>query len=280
MIFWTTMKFFNHISITLRLIIGFSLLSVGLLITGTLGYLGMSRMQEDTQQIKETSPLVDSAMEMGVAIRHHQLIIMEMLEGESKEAVEGHWSDNKKAVKHFDIYSNAILEGAETEVGQVYPAKDPELREIVESVVTIQKQKLQPRIQKIHDLMGGGFENDASLAAILQKMNAARDLLESDVSKTQSELVLFADKIMAKQFVYAKDYGLVKQWPDTVGELHANIVESGRLIMALERTQDSKERGTLVSSVKKLSDQVSAHIAALKEQKNKAGENLPSIAYQ
>jgi len=274
------MKFFNNISISLRLVIGFSLLSIGLLITGTLGYLGMSRMQEDTQQIKETSPLVDSAMEMGVAIRHHQLIIMEMLEGESKDAVEGHWSDNQKAAMHFDIYFKAILEGAKTEVGQVYPAKDPELRKIVESVAAIQKQKLQPRIQKIHDLLGEGFENSASLAATLQKMNAARYLLESDISKTQGELALLADKIMAKQFVYAKDYGFVKRWPDAVGELHTIIVESGRLIVALERTQDTKERGALISSVKKQSDQAYAHIAALKEQKNKVGEDLPSIEYQ
>jgi methyl-accepting chemotaxis protein len=273
------MKFLTNISITLRLIIGFGLLSVLLLVIGALGYLGMSQMQTDTQKLKETTPLVSSSMEMGMAVRHHQLIIMEMLEGESKEVMDSFRDDNRQAARHFDVYARAILEGGETGVGRVYPSGDPEMRGIVEALMKSQDELLQPDIQKIHQLTLDGFANQASLTSVLNQMDASYNLLEGETSATYQELAVLADKITAGQFAYARDYGHAKRWPDTVKVLHNSIVESGRLIVGLERARDSRERSGIMEDFKALSGRILDILQALNEKKTLTGEEMPAIDY-
>jgi len=273
------MKFLDNISIAVRLIIGFSLLAFLLLVTGALSYLGMSQMQDETRKMKETAPLVDSAMEIGVAIQHHQLIIMEILEGENKTAVDEHWASNSMAARHFDTYSNAILQGGETDVGKVYPAQDTELRQIVESVSQAQEQELQPRIQQIHELMGMGFNNSAALAASLLAMDATYSQLNASIAATLSELTVLANKVTAAQFAYAKDYGHTKRWPKAVEDVVTLISEVGKSVATLERAKDAKALKSLISNYKAPADNLVAHFVTLLSQKNMAGEELPPIEY-
>jgi len=273
------MKFLDSITIALRLIIGFSLLAFLLLVTGGLNYLRMTQMQADTQAIKETAPLVDSAMEMGIAVLQHQLAIMEIMDGASKKEVDGYWSVNAVAKKQFSVYYNAILKGGDTKIGRVYPAIDPDLRSIVESLGKQQADELQPRINKIYKLTLNSLRNDGQLSGDEKDLEEIYSKLITDIDTTKSELSAIAEKITSAQFAYAKDYGHTKRWPEMVDNLYIQLLDIGKQTASIGLVEDASSMSVLASTHQVRVQRITTILTALLNGTYIDGETLPAIDY-
>ncbi len=273
------MSFLGNVTIALRLIIGFSLLAFLLLVSGGLNYIRMTHMQEDTQAIKETTPIVDSAMEMGVAVLHHQIIIMEILEGQNKAAINQHWAANEAANKHFNIYYNAILNGGNTEIGQVYPTKNQDLREIVAALGKQHKNELTPRIKQMYEETLNGVKINASIIELKTNLEQIFKKLNADIVGVKTELATITEKITSAQFAYAKDYGHSKRWPATVSVLHAQLLDIEKQTRSMGLIQDPSAMNSLSSTYQMRVQLISKIFAALLASKNLDNEPLPVIDY-
>jgi methyl-accepting chemotaxis protein len=92
-------------------------------------------------------------MEMKISVARDMQMIMELLASESRIDLDHIWKEHKTFVQEFDLFAGAILQGAETEEGMIYPARDEKLREIVKKADSFHNNEFQPRIKKIYEMM-------------------------------------------------------------------------------------------------------------------------------
>jgi len=132
---------------------GFLLVSAITIIVALTGILGLKMVQRDFQSVMETAPLIDAAMEMKYAVARDMQMIMELLAAGSKADLDAVWKEHEAFVNAFDSFATAILEGATTEEGTIYPAKDENLRNIVKAADEFHNNEFQPQIKKLYDLL-------------------------------------------------------------------------------------------------------------------------------
>ena len=132
---------------------GFLLVSAITILVALTGILGLKMVQRHFQSVMETAPLIDAAMEMKYAVARDMQMIMELLAAGSKADLDAVWKEHETFVKDFDTLANAILEGATTEEGTIYPAKDENLRNIVKAADEFHNNEFQPQIKKLYDLL-------------------------------------------------------------------------------------------------------------------------------
>ena len=142
----------NKMRLKGKLLSGFLTVVAVLLMVGLLGYNGIIEMEGETTEIVESSTLVDSAMEMKIAVARDMQMIMELLAAENLADLDEVWQDHEGFVANFDLYADAILEGAETPEGTIYASTDPELRAIVTQADGFHNKQFQPPIRAIYDL--------------------------------------------------------------------------------------------------------------------------------
>ncbi|MCG8634540.1 MAG: methyl-accepting chemotaxis protein [Desulfobacterales bacterium] len=141
-------------SLLKKLMGGFLILSgITIIVAGT-GVYGLLKIKDNFQTVLESSPLIDAAMEMKISVARDMQMIMELLASGSKDDLEGVWKEHESFVNTFDVFAHAILKGAKTDEGRIYPSENEELRQIVKEADRFHNNEFQPRIQKIYELMG------------------------------------------------------------------------------------------------------------------------------
>ena len=131
---------------------GFLLVSAITIIVALAGVFGFRTVGTHFRSVIESAPLIDAAMEMKIAVAKDMQMMMELLDSKSKEDLDKAWDEHETFVKYFHIFANAILEGAGTEEGMIYPSTDEKLRETVKTATQFYTTEFQPRIKKIYDL--------------------------------------------------------------------------------------------------------------------------------
>ncbi len=273
------MSFINNISISIRLIVGFSLLSLVFLVMGVLGYRGMSQVTHNTDEIIQVAPLIDATMKMQTATRVHQLSLMAALDASSLEDMELHWQASIAAGERFKVYANAMLSGAETPSGMVYATKDEMLKRVVNEAKELHEKELLPRLEQLNSLLVRAFNEEKVARRTFIKLNSAYGMMEPDIAETHSDLTMLAAKEMVTNPLYASGNDSVLLWPKSIGDLQASLSESLSLILEMERTDDADDQRSIVADFKRLTDRNRAYIEALAQQKNISGTKLPNITY-
>jgi methyl-accepting chemotaxis protein len=143
----------NDLSIRKKQLGGFMLVNTITIIIVFTGIFGLKSVRQNFERVIKTSPLIDAAMEMKIAVARDMQMIMEIIASRSKQSLDAAWKEHETYVKYFDTYAEAILEGAETEEGIIYPAEDEKLRKIVMEADRFHNEEFQPGIKKIYDLM-------------------------------------------------------------------------------------------------------------------------------
>lgn len=156
----------KDLSIGKKLLGGFLITSVITVFVVVTGLMGISKIQSNFKVALETSPLIDAAMEMKISVARDMQMIMELLASENKSDLDDVWNEHSNFVKDFDLFATAILDGAKTEEGMIYPAKDEKIRSIVNKADAFHNDEFQPRIKNIYDIMvkkidGVEFSKDA-----------------------------------------------------------------------------------------------------------------------
>lgn len=204
---------FGNASLGKKLISGFIGVALVVLVVGVVGYRSAEKMAEETTNILETSPLVEAAMEMVIAVEADKLAVMDMLAATDMKGLEEIWRGHEENVTYFDTFADGILGGAETEMGTIYAAKDEKLKQIVKDADKFHNERFQPELQKVHDLKGEQIALTAERETAMLKMEkgfegiteAAEELEGRVLSKVRTAQARgrSGDQILAKEMTWA-----------------------------------------------------------------------------
>jgi len=147
------MQKFKDLNLSIKLIGSFLLVSLIAITITISGVIGLKTINSNFIKVLETSPLIDAAMEMKIAVARDMQMIMEILALGSEKELNDVWKEHETFVKEFELFAGAVLEGAETEEGIIYPSTDEKLRDIVKKAEKFHSDEFQPKIKHMFDLV-------------------------------------------------------------------------------------------------------------------------------
>ncbi len=216
----------KNLKLSTKLIAAFLIVAFIVLVVGFFGYGSIQRMQDETGEIVEAAPLVDAAKEMKLAVALDLRLIMEFLESRDQSALDALWQEHEKEVESFDTYADAIVNGANTNVGKVYATKDDRLRALVVDADRFHNTELQPSIKGIYDLISEDIVNRKELAATMDAFEDAYDEIFDETERLESmvkqRIEERADKGVSANSLFKKE----NTWADMSMELKATLANS------------------------------------------------------
>ena len=236
---------FKNFKISTRLISGFLFVSLILTIIGGIGFWGLVSMNDEVEKIKQTTPLIDAAMEMKLAIRTDTQVIMEILNANTLNELEEVWKTHKQNIRDFDLYAGAIINGAKTAEGVIYATKDGELKKIVSDADIFHNDEFQPRIAKLRKLKKEDYAIRKQLAVDMKAFEQAYDqiilLAEKLKGSAKSQLVLQIRSGVVASEVLKKE----STWVDMAVEIKTSITLSRVFIEEYAQTMEADSLGKI-----------------------------------
>ncbi len=178
----------KNLSLRKKLMGGFLLVSVITIIVAVTGISGLEVIKSNFRTVLESSPLIDAAMEMKFSVARDMQMIMEILAARSKGDLEEIWKKHETLVKDFDLFADAMLNGAKTDEGTIYPARDEKLREIVNEADSFHNKEFQPRIKKIYDLIGQKIAGENISEEMLGTLDREADAVGRKMMETLGKI--------------------------------------------------------------------------------------------
>ena len=232
---------FGNSSLGKKLISGFVIVALVVLVVGIIGYRSAENMATETTTILETSPLVEAAMEMMLSVEGDKLVVMDLMSATNQKEIDEFWREHEENVKDFDTFGEGILAGAETEMGTIYAAKDEKLRQIVKEADKFHNERFQPQLEKVHDLKGEQIILVADRESAMVKMEkgferiteAAEDLEARVASKIASARGRgrTGDEILDKESTWAD---MAMEIKASIGHGRVEIEEAAQTIDLVE----------------------------------------------
>lgn len=136
-----------------KLTAGFLLVASALLVMGAVQFYSLSSMRAKTRDILEAAPLVYAAKEMRFSTARNLQVMKEMLSETDRGALDALLGKSEVYSARFALFADAILNGAETDEGVVYPARNEAIKEIVREARKYGSDTFVPHIRKIYGIM-------------------------------------------------------------------------------------------------------------------------------
>ncbi len=114
----------NNLKIGSKLLTSFLIVSTVLVIVGWMGFQSIKSIESATDEIIETAPLVDAAMEMKYAVGRDMQMIMEILAAGDQGELDDVWKEHENFVAVFDAMGEAIKNGGTVDGSVFHAAKD------------------------------------------------------------------------------------------------------------------------------------------------------------
>ena len=178
----------KHWEIGQKILSGFLSLLVVLVAMGGVAWWNVNLMQDSSFTVQQKTPLSQSAVQMTLSVRTTQQLIMELLEADTDNHVNKVMAEIKDQIELFDLYEKAITDGADTPIGQVYAAEDPNLIKALKNTVKVHDGDFGPAITLARDLQ---LQEIATLDQSLQGMRsyeAAFDKIIEDAEDFESQV--------------------------------------------------------------------------------------------
>ncbi|MCF6248733.1 MAG: methyl-accepting chemotaxis protein [Desulfobacula sp.] len=186
----------RDLSLRKKLMGSFLSVSVITIIVVLTGIFGLKTIRLNFTNVLQTTPLIDAALEMKIAVTGDMLMIMELLATGSKTDLDDVWKEHEAFVEEFDLFADAILKGAQTEEGMIYRAKDEKLRKIVEEADAFHNKEFQPRIKKIYEIMTQKLSGGLFTREELEKFDREADVIGKKMFKMLSEIEVISKGII------------------------------------------------------------------------------------
>lgn len=216
----------SQMSLKVKLISGFLVVAIILAITGFVGDRGITQLTGAAKRSAETFPLVDSAMEMKVAVRSDMQAIMELLAASSPEAVKEVWDEHTGYVSDYDSYTEGVLHGAETDEGVIYAASSEQLQEIVKQADTFHNDEFQPRMVQVRKKVE---ENIALSREVAEKEKVFEETYDLMMNETQQLEEYIKSSISARLMDGESSDSVLQRevlWTDLAMEMKTTLTTS------------------------------------------------------
>ncbi len=223
-----------------KLITAFLMVAAILFIVGMVGYVNISEMEEKTDGIVKSSPLIDAAMEMKMSVQKDMQLIMELLAAENDQDLTGVWKEHEETVAAFDLFADAILNGAQTDEGTIQAATDPKLREIVNRADAFHNDEFQPRLVRIKELMQEDYKIRATLGKAMHHFEGSFDKIIGLAETFEGKVKARIAERLAKGIAAAEIMSTENTWADLAMEIKTTLAMSR---IAMEEMAQSMEAG-------------------------------------
>jgi len=228
-----------------KLYAGFFMVTLVLMIVGGLGYRSVGNMSAKTTEILHSSPLMDSAMEMKIAVARDMQMIMELLAVGNQSELDEVWAEHEGFARMFDTYADAILEGAETEAGTIYRAKDQALRDIVTESDNHHNDKFQPAIRSIYELSQKIFLLQVENSKDMEKMEAAYEQVIAVASQFEDLVKIRIEKQMQRGASADEILRKENTWADVAMEIKTTIAMTRIVIEEFAQEMEIEKQAIL-----------------------------------
>jgi len=185
----------KDMKITMKLLLSFSIVALLVLFAGLSGYLGISKIDTNLQDIVETTPLVDAALAMKVSVGQDLQNIVEILTAKNKDELATAWENHKSSNQLFNSFAKATLDGGETNGGTIFAAKDANLRKIVEEAKDFHTKEFKARIEQIRSSKEAEYKINQDIAATMGQME---DNFSAIISLTDSLAAAIKERIVSQ----------------------------------------------------------------------------------
>ena len=230
----------NAIKLGTKLYGGFLSIALILLLLGLLGYRSVQQLEGSVTLITEEAPLVDAALKMKIAVARDMQVLMEMMASTEGEELAGIWPEHEELVKTFHFLADAMLEGAQTPQGTIYPAKNQALRTIIQDAKRYHEENFRPLIAAAHS------KQEEMLQTLTEQKNTRQQLSDTfDATTVDVNLLLqrLQDRMEAKRQTGVTATEMADQetaWVDMARKAQSRLVQS-RLTLAKAAVATTEE---------------------------------------
>ncbi len=132
---------------------GFMVIAFITAFVSIVSYSGMKNLGDKFRVVIESSPLIASCLNMKLTVAQDTIVVMKMMAALDTDELDAIWKEHEVNLTRFDLYKNAILQGARLKTGTIFPATDTGLRTIVEEAGAFHEQSLRPGFKVAHGQM-------------------------------------------------------------------------------------------------------------------------------
>ncbi len=226
----------KKLSLGQKQIAGFLIVTVIMLVVGGVGFLGIKSLGDKSNDIIESAPLIDAAMEMKLALAQDMQIVMDIIACKELSDLEDLWRRHEENIRTFDIFADAILNGAETDKGTIYATSSDALRVVVEEADKLHNDQFRPSLEALYGTKNQilVFEKEIGVDqnfGLHGKLNNASDKLEKNLnthSASIKELMIsyLLVRRNEKDFLLYQDEKYVQKTNKSIGDLSRGVAIS------------------------------------------------------
>jgi methyl-accepting chemotaxis protein len=145
------MQWLNNMKIQTKLFAGFGAITLLILINGSMSHNSLNQISDASKAVARATPLVNASTQMEMAIRNQMLMLMEYMETAEEGELEELRDEVVVSDRLFKAYSNAIVNGGETEEGMIHASDDEQLHKEIGIAVKAYGVDFSPRLQSVYD---------------------------------------------------------------------------------------------------------------------------------
>ncbi|MBF0583514.1 MAG: HAMP domain-containing protein [Magnetococcales bacterium] len=218
-----------------------------LMIVGGLGYFNIQALHHKTQEITEVTPLIDASMQMNLSVAKDMQMIMELLAADDKKSLADVWKEHEELVHLFDVYGEAIVNGARVDGTQFYATRDDRLRETANKAIQFHKERFRPVIRRVYELSLQIFDAKSTLETAMRGMASGYEKIVTRTGRVEKRVketiaTRIVDGLSAKEV-----YRTEGSWLSGVTAIKLIVSSSRIAIEEYIKTVDAQE---MESSVK------------------------------
>lgn len=132
---------------------GFMVIAFITAFVSLVSYSGMKNLGDKFRVVIESSPLIASCLNMKLTVAQDTIVVMKMMAALDTDELDAMWKEHEANFARFDLYKNAILQGAELETGIIFPAMDTGLRTIVTEAGVFHEQNFRSGFKVAYEQM-------------------------------------------------------------------------------------------------------------------------------
>jgi len=219
-----------------------------LLLSGFINYSNIKTLTQKTEEILQTAPLIDAVMEMKLAVATDMQMVMELLASQTPADLDNIWLEHQEMVTHFDLFSDAILDGATTDEGVIFATQDSVLRNIVTEADAFHNNLFQPAIQSIYDESKNIFQLKLNRQANMRSMEAAFDEIISQAEALEAAIKIRIEKRIIKGASAKSIFYKESTWADISMEIKTTIALTRIVIEEYAQDAEAANRADLIAS--------------------------------
>ncbi len=144
---------FKNLKLAAKQMVGFSLITLILIIVVLVGYGSINNINAKMQTILETIPLVDAVKEIKISIARDLQVVIALKMALDTDELKAVWARHQKNADGIAQYSKGIIDGAIVDGEQIFATDDQALHSIVEKAKVLYDSQFSPKASQIYDLM-------------------------------------------------------------------------------------------------------------------------------